>query len=74
MVLSFAHTLGEFGVVLMIGGSIPGETQTIAIAVYDRVQAFDDRSAGIMAAFLLITSFLALGLTNLFSRRVGRRD
>lgn len=74
MVLSFAHTLGEFGVVLMIGGAIPGETKTIAIAVYDRVQAFDDRSAGVMAAFLLVTSFLALGITNLLSRRIGRRD
>ena len=43
MVLTFAHTLGEFGVVLMVGGSIPGETKTISIAIYDRVQAFDDR-------------------------------
>jgi ABC-type molybdate transport system permease subunit len=43
MVLTFAHTLGEFGIVLMVGGSIPGETKTIAIAIYDRVQAFDDR-------------------------------
>ena len=41
MVLTFAHTLGEFGIVLMVGGSIPGETKTIAIAIYDRVQAFD---------------------------------
>ncbi|MFC7557720.1 molybdate ABC transporter permease subunit [Pseudoroseomonas wenyumeiae] len=41
-VLSFAHTLGEFGVVLMVGGSIPGETRTVAIAIYDRVQAFDE--------------------------------
>ena len=66
-------TLGEFGVVLMVGGSIPGETKTIAIAIYDRVQAFDDRGAGIMAAVLLGVSVLALGLTNTLSRRVGRR-
>ncbi len=46
MVLTFAHTLGEFGIVLMVGGSIPGETRTIAIAIYDRVQAFDGQSAG----------------------------
>ena len=72
-VLTFAHTLGEFGVVLMVGGSIPGETKTIAIAIYDRVQAFDDRGAGIMAAVLLGVSVLALGLTNTLSRRVGRR-
>lgn len=72
-VLTFAHTLGEFGVVLMVGGSIPGETQTIAIAIYDRVQAFDDRGAAIMSAVLLGVSVLALGLTNTLSRRVGRR-
>ena len=53
MVLSFAHTLGEFGIVLMVGGSIPGETKTIAIAIYDRVQAFDDVAAGRMSALLL---------------------
>jgi molybdate transport system permease protein len=73
-VLTFAHTLGEFGVVLMVGGSIPGETRTIAIAIYDRVQAFDDRGAGIMSAVLLGVSVLALGLTNTLSRRVGRRS
>ncbi|WP_135466420.1 molybdate ABC transporter permease subunit [Crenalkalicoccus roseus] len=72
-VLTFAHTLGEFGVVLMVGGAIPGETQTIAIAIYDRVQAFDDRGAGIMSAVLLAVSVAALGLTNTISRRVGRR-
>lgn len=72
-VLTFAHTLGEFGVVLMVGGSIPGETQTIAIAIYDRVQAFDDRGAAIMSAVLLTVAVVALGLTNTLSRRVGRR-
>lgn len=73
VVLTFAHTLGEFGVVLMVGGSIPGETQTVAIAIYDRVQAFDERGAAIMSAVLLGVSIVALGLTNTFSRRVGRR-
>jgi molybdate transport system permease protein len=72
-VLTFAHTLGEFGVVLMVGGAIPGETQTIAIAIYDRVQAFDERGAAIMSAVLLGVSIVALGLTNTFSRRVGRK-
>ncbi|MBW8268908.1 molybdate ABC transporter permease subunit [Caldovatus aquaticus] len=72
-VLTFAHTLGEFGVVLMVGGAIPGETQTIAIAIYDRVQAFDERGAGIMSAALLAVSVAALGLANTLSRRVGRR-
>ena len=73
-VLTFAHTLGEFGVVLMVGGSIPGETRTIAIAIYDRVQAFDDRSAGVMALVLLVLSLAALGITNTLARRVARHD
>ncbi|MFN3348904.1 molybdate ABC transporter permease subunit [Pseudorhodoplanes sp.] len=73
MVLSFAHTLGEFGVVLMVGGSIPGETKTIAISIYDRVQAFDDAAAAQMSALLLVMSLLAIAMTFAFSRRVGRR-
>ena len=73
MVLSFAHTLGEFGIVLMVGGSIPGETKTIAIAIYDRVQAFDDRAAAEMSALLLAISLVTIALTFVFSRRVGRR-
>lgn len=74
VVLTFAHTLGEFGVVLMVGGSIPGETRTVAIAIYDRVQAFDERSAGIMALVLLVLSLLALGITNTLARRMARHD
>jgi len=73
MVLSFAHTLGEFGIVLMVGGSIPGETKTIAIAIYDRVQAFDDMAAGQMSALLLSISLATIALTYAFSRRIGRR-
>ena len=70
--LAFAHTLGEFGIVLMVGGSIPGETRTVAIAIYDRVQAFDDAGAARMSALLLAVSMAALALTFAFSRRVGR--
>jgi molybdate transport system permease protein len=73
-VLTFAHTLGEFGVVLMVGGSIPGETRTIAIAIYDRVQAFDEQAAGFMALVLLVLSVLALGITNTLARRMARRS
>lgn len=73
MVLTFAHTLGEFGIVLMVGGSIPGETKTIAIAIYDRVQAFDDQGAGIMAATLVAISLATITLTYALSARVGRR-
>ncbi|MPY90829.1 MAG: molybdate ABC transporter permease subunit [Luteitalea sp.] len=72
-VLTFAHTLGEFGVVLMVGGNIPAETRTLSIAIYDRMQAFDDRGAGIMAAMLLIVALATLAITNALSRRVGRR-
>lgn len=69
-VITFAHTLGEFGVVLMIGGNIPGQTKTIAIAIYDRVQAFDDQGAAIMAAVLLAISFVAIvGVYLLAGRR-----
>ena len=73
LVLTFAHTLGEFGVVLMVGGSIPGETRTIAIAIYDRVQAFDDAGAALMSAVLLALSLVAIALTFMLSGRVGRR-
>jgi molybdate transport system permease protein len=71
-ILAFAHTLGEFGVVLMVGGNLPGETRTLSIAIYDRMQAFDDRSAGIMAAALLATAVSALALTTFLSRRLVR--
>ncbi len=71
--LTFAHTLGEFGVVLMVGGSIPGETRTLALAVYDRVQAFDTHAAGVMSAVLLAVSMLAIGAAYGLSGRVGRR-
>ena len=70
-ILTFAHTLGEFGVVLMVGGNLPGETRTLSVAIYDRMQAFDDRSAGIMAAALLAIALATLMTTTLLSRRVG---
>lgn len=73
MVLTFAHTLGEFGIVLMVGGSIPGQTKTIAIAIYDRVQGFDNHSAAIMAATLVAISLFTIALTFWLSARVGRR-
>jgi molybdate transport system permease protein len=72
-ILTFAHTLGEFGVVLMVGGSIPAETRTLSIAIYDRMQAFDDRAAGLMAATLLALALVTLAVTNVLARRLGRR-
>ena len=72
-ILAFAHTLGEFGVVLMVGGNLPGRTRTMSVAIYDRMQAFDDRSAGIMAATLLAIAVATLMMTTALSRRVGVR-
>jgi molybdate transport system permease protein len=68
-ILAFAHTLGEFGVVLMVGGNLPGRTRTMSVAIYDRMQAFDDRGAGLMAAVLLVVSVCALVVTT----RLGQR-
>ena len=61
-VLSFAHTLGEFGVVLMIGGNIPGATQTISIWIYDQVQALNYGAANQMAALLLVVCLVLLAV------------
>jgi molybdate transport system permease protein len=72
-VLTFAHTLGEFGVVLMVGGAIPGETRTLALSIYDRVQALDSAGAGAMAALLLVVSLTAVALTFLLTGRKGVR-
>ena len=72
LVITFVHTLGEFGVVLMVGGNIPGETKTIAVAIYDRVQAFDLRSAHTMAATLVAVSMVAVAVSLLTSRRLRR--
>jgi len=60
--LTAAHTVGEFGVVLMVGGSIPGETRTLSVAIYDRVQAFDMTAAQMMALALVATSVIAVAL------------
>lgn len=72
-VLAFAHTLGEFGVVLMVGGSIPGETRTLALSIYDRVQAFDNEGAARMAALLMAISLVAVTLSFLLGGRRFRR-
>lgn len=70
VVLSFAHTLGEFGVVLMVGGNLPGITRTISIDIYDRVQALDYAGANQTALFLLVVSFLVLSVVYGVNRRV----
>ncbi len=74
IVLTFAHTLGEFGVVLMVGGNISGDTRTVAIAIYDRVQAFDEHGAAMMSALLVAISFAAIGAFHLLTRRIGQHE
>lgn len=72
MIMTATHTLGEFGVVLMVGGSIPGETRTIAISIYDKVQSFDMQAAGTMSAMLLVLSMLALLASTWLARSPAR--
>ncbi len=69
MIMTFAHTLGEFGIVLMVGGNISGETRTIAIAIYDSVQAFDNQAAAIMSATLLAFSMITITITYMMTGR-----
>jgi molybdate transport system permease protein len=72
-VLTFAHTLGEFGVILMVGGAIPGETKTVSIAIYDKVQSFDTAGAGALSLILLGTSLVAIAISyGIFGRQSSR--
>ena len=71
LVLAFAHTMGEFGVVLMVGGNIPGVTRTVSVSIYDEVQALDYAAATQTAGFLLAFSFLVLIATYSLQRRLG---
>jgi molybdate transport system permease protein len=70
LVLSFAHTLGEFGVVLMVGGNLPGITRTVSIQIYDQVQSLDYAGAQRMAFLLLLVSFAMLAFVYGTIRRV----
>jgi molybdate transport system permease protein len=69
IVLSFAHTVGEFGVVFMVGGNIPGVTRTVSISIYDQVQALDYMAASKTALFLLGFSFAVLTVVYALQRR-----
>lgn len=73
LVLTFAHTVGEFGVVLMVGGNIPGVTRTLSVAIYDDVQALDYQSAGQTSLLLIGFSFLVLCVTCVLERRGRNR-
>jgi molybdate transport system permease protein len=68
--LSFAHTMGEFGVVLMVGGNIPGVTRTVSIAIYDQVQALEYGAANATALVLLAMSFIVLSMVYALNRKV----
>lgn len=69
IVLSFAHTLGEFGVVLMVGGNLPGVTRTVSIAIYDQVQGFQYEAANATALLLLVFSFVVLSAVYALTRK-----
>ena len=69
VVLAFAHTMGEFGVVLMIGGNIPGVTRTVSIGIYDQVQASNYSAANAMALLLLVFCFVVLTVVHGLNRR-----
>ena len=70
LVLSFAHTLGEFGVVLMVGGDLPGVTRTVSIDIYDRVEALDYAAAHQTALVLLLICFVVLSIVYAVNRRI----
>lgn len=70
MVLSFAHTIGEFGVVLMVGGNRPGVTRTVSVSIYDSVQALDYAAAGRTSLLLLVFSFVILSVTYAMQKSV----
>lgn len=72
-VLGFAHTVGEFGVILMIGGNIPGETRVLSIAIYDYVETLQWGHAHVLAGGMLIFSFLVIFAVMTLERRFGRR-
>lgn len=72
-VLGFANTVGEFGVILMVGGSIPGETKVLSIAIYDFVETLRWREAHILSAGMLVFSFAVILAMSLLARRSGRR-
>jgi len=74
LTLGFAHTVGEFGVVLMIGGNIPGQTRVLSIAIYDHVENLEYAQAHLLSAGLLLFSFAVMFLVYFLNRRAARRE
>lgn len=73
LIITFAHTVGEFGVVLMVGGSIPGETKVASVAIYEMVEVMDYTNAHIYSAIMVVISFLVLLSVYIFNRRQNRK-
>jgi molybdate transport system permease protein len=71
-VLGFAHTVGEFGVVLMIGGNIPGQTKVLSVAIYDYVENSQWREANVLAASMVVFGFLVILAMRLIEKRVAQ--
>jgi molybdate transport system permease protein len=72
IVLTFAHTVGEFGVVLMIGGNIPGETKLVSMAIYDFVERLEWDKAHLLAGGMVVFAFVVITSVMLLDRRIGR--
>ncbi len=73
IIITFAHTVGEFGVVLMVGGSIPGKTEVASVAIYDYVEIMDYKSAHIYSAIMLLLSFIVLFIVYFINEKNKRR-
>ncbi len=73
LIVTFAHTVGEFGVVLMVGGNIPGETKVASVAIYEFVEVMDYKSAHIYSALMVLISFIVLLLVYIFNRKLNKK-
>jgi len=73
LIVTFAHTVGEFGVVLMVGGSIPGETKVASVAIYEMVEIMDYRAAHIYSAIMIIISFIVLLSVYIFNGKQNKK-
>lgn len=73
IVITFAHTVGEFGVVLMVGGSIPGQTKTAAVSIYEMVEIMNYQAAHVYSGLMVLISFLVLLLVYIFNRKQKHR-
>ena len=73
IIITFAHTVGEFGVVLMVGGSIPNETKVASVAIYEMVEVMDYKLAHIYSAIMVIISFIVLLLVYIFNHKQNKK-